>query len=228
MSKVRFETWLVRPVRECGLDFLNADEAERAARFARQEDRDTFVSARTALRCLLVDDAKVHPGALRLTANAWGRPALDPPSPDFNVSHTEGLVVIALAHGARIGVDVERVRAVPDRARIAADVFEPDVVRWLADVPGQQRDAVFLRLWTAGEAWVKATGIGLGGGGMPVPLAVSPDGSPVLRPEHRDGWTLVPLTLPTGYVGALALESKLPPGTRCTPRPLNLDARLGR
>jgi phosphopantetheinyl transferase len=76
------------------------------------------------------------------------------------------------------------VRAVPDRARIAADVFAPEVVRWLADVPAPERDALFLRLWTAGEAWLKATGTGLGSGGMPVPLAVSPDGSPALRPEH--------------------------------------------
>jgi hypothetical protein len=90
MSEVRFETWLVRPVRECGLDFLSADEAERAARFLRQEDRDSFVSTRTALRCLLADDAKVHPGALHFTANGWGRPVLNPPSPDFNVAYTEG------------------------------------------------------------------------------------------------------------------------------------------
>jgi 4'-phosphopantetheinyl transferase len=228
MSGVRFETWLVRPVRECGLDFLNVEEAERAARFARQEDRDSFVSARTALRCLLADDAKVHPGALRFTANAWGKPALDSPSPDFNVSHTEGLAVIALAHGARIGVDVERARGVPDLSRIAANVFEPQVVEWLAGVPTQERDAVFLRLWTAGEAWVKATGTGLGGTGMPVPLAVSSDGSPVLRPEHGHGWTLVPLTLPAGYVGALAVEAMLAPGTHCTPRPLDLGARFRR
>lgn len=232
MSQGRFNAWLIRPVRHCGLDFLSADEIERASRFAREEDRDNFASTRTALRCLLAEFGNVHPSELRFDVNPWGKPELrprDPASPEFNVSHADGLAVIALAHRARIGVDVERERAIPDLNRIAADVFDAAVVQRLARVTTQERDALFLRVWTAGEAWVKAAGTGLAGRAPPVPVAVSPEGLPVLRPDHGQGsWTLVPLTLPAGYVGALVVEATLAAGTCCEPSPIDLDALVAR
>ena len=69
----------------------------------------------------------------------------------FNVSHTAGLVVLALADAA-VGVDVERVR--PVGADMIAYVATPD------ERAGITVPADFFGVWTAKESLVKAIGTG--------------------------------------------------------------------
>ncbi|MEV4173301.1 4'-phosphopantetheinyl transferase superfamily protein, partial [Nonomuraea sp. NPDC049709] len=97
-----------------------------------------------------------------------GRPCLDRgegrPAPDFNLSHSDAWALVAVApEGARVGVDVERVRADLDHLALARHLYQPEeVARLLAAGPGADLTEYF-RLWTAKEAFVKATGAGLGG-----------------------------------------------------------------
>ena len=226
-----YDIWLIEPTRSPDLELLSPDERAWAFRFVREEDRNSFLSTRLALRCLLADAMKTDPRELRFTRNAWGKPRLDnaecPTSLNFNVSHTDGLAVIALARGARIGVDVERRRTVLDCAKIAAGVFHEGVVERLMRLPRAEQDAAFLRLWTAGEALVKAAGTGLGGYGKPVPLAWSPDGNPEVNLESSFGtegeWTLISLDLPAGFIGSTAVEGFCPSRSlRCVPKRIDL------
>lgn len=78
----------------------------------------------------------------------------------FNLSHTAGLVAVALCAHHPVGVDVERVRAHP--ARFAARWFSKEEQAALAAAPDP--DAALAALWSAKEAVGKERGTGLDGG----------------------------------------------------------------
>jgi hypothetical protein len=98
-----------------------------------------------------------------------GKPYLaghNPPHPmKFNLSHCGDVLIVALSRKSEVGVDVERVRAIPEWRRIADRVFDPATRELLFSeiaCGADERDA-FLRYWCRMEAIVKATGEGVFG-----------------------------------------------------------------
>ena len=130
---------------------------------------------------------------------------------DFSVSHAGRLCVVALTWSGAVGVDIERRRDVPDRRRIAAGMCGEGVMRQLADTPAEQENDVFLRLWTAAEALVKATGRGLAGTWGRIPVSLAADGAPRIATAE---WTLHELEPLPGCVGSLVVRA----GGRGAPR----------
>ncbi|MEO8551683.1 MAG: hypothetical protein ABI678_17020, partial [Kofleriaceae bacterium] len=69
-----------------------------------------FVAGRTLVRRLLGHWLAVDPCPIRFQDEPDAKPRLDPPNEvDFSVAHAGDLVVVALARGRRVGVDVEPV-----------------------------------------------------------------------------------------------------------------------
>lgn len=91
--------------------------------------------------------------------DANGRPCSDPPV-DVSLSHSGGWIAAAACETGRIGIDVETLRDVaPSLAQRCLSAAE---LAWLERAePGGPRDLRFCRLWTAKEAYLKATGVGL-------------------------------------------------------------------
>lgn len=197
------------------LGVLDREEQDRAARFVRAADRDAFITARAALRHLVGAALKTHPAAIRFVRNPFGKLLLCdsdcPPGFDFSVSHAGRLCVVALTWSGAVGVDIERRRDVPDRRRIAAGMCGEGVMRQLADTPAEQENDVFLRLWTAAEALVKATGRGLAGTWGRIPVSLAADGAPRIATAE---WTLHELEPLPGCVGSLVVRA----GGRGAPR----------
>lgn len=77
--------------------------------------------------------------------------------------HLDRVAVAVSASTDGLGIDLERPRAGLDSARIAARWFSADEQALLAQAETEQMSALFYRLWTLKEAWVKATGRGLAG-----------------------------------------------------------------
>ncbi|MDB5313770.1 MAG: hypothetical protein JWO38_7972, partial [Gemmataceae bacterium] len=86
---------------------LTPDERDRAGRYRVGPVRDQFVTARGWLRRLLGGYLGLPPHAVPITYAAYGKPVLPGAPLHFNVTHTNGLALIAVA-GRRVGVDVER------------------------------------------------------------------------------------------------------------------------
>jgi 4'-phosphopantetheinyl transferase len=173
------------------------DERERAARFHRREDGESFLFAHGTLRLVLADYLRCDPLALRFGAHANGKPFVEGADIEFNLSHSGSLALIAVAHSRRVGVDVEQVRSMPDLERVAGRVCTPGELATLAGLPHPQREQAFLAIWPRKEALAKATGEGIAG---------------VFR-DARDGptdpsgeWTLADLTDLPGYVACVAAE----------------------
>jgi 4'-phosphopantetheinyl transferase len=142
---------------------LDDTERARAARFAFDEDRQSYVAAHALLRLELSHRAGRSPQEWRFAATALGKPfLLDPPRDiRFSLSHTRGMVAVAVAEGVEIGVDVESVDRRAESMKLATRFFAPDEVARLAAVEGAARRDLFFAIWTLKEAVVKATGQGL-------------------------------------------------------------------
>lgn len=109
---------------------------------------------------------------------------------DFNVSHAGELVLVAVARGRRVGVDVEQVSHRRDVLAIADGALGPDAALELRRIAIEHRAARFTCWWVRIEALCKATGAGL-----TVPVAPPPPGFAV-----RD------IAVHAGYRAAVAFD----------------------
>ena len=197
------------------VDTLTEAERTRGARFARAADRISFTVTRAALRDILGRELGIEAAAARLVEPPAGKPRLcashGRPDIDFSVSHTEGMSVIALARRGLVGVDIERCRAVPEKLKIARELFGSDAARSIAALAEQGRDEAFLRLWTAGEAYLKAIGAGFANRREPIPLRIGCDDAQVaFCPDfaERHAWRIAFIDVPAGYVCCLATADR--------------------
>jgi 4'-phosphopantetheinyl transferase len=146
---------------------LSEAERERAVRFYLARDRDRFVGRRVYLRTLLAAYLGRRPAELRYVEGRHGKPALAPDQAEdltFNLSHSHGGVLVAVARGRELGVDLEAHASLTDpdeRDRVARRILDRDEqAEWEALAAAARPDA-FFRLWTRKEALLKALGIGL-------------------------------------------------------------------
>jgi 4'-phosphopantetheinyl transferase len=171
--------------------------------------RRRFVAARGLLRELLAPLLCVLPEELEIEAGAGGKPRVDG-GPFFNLAHCGELAVFALGP-AEVGVDVERVRPLRDRDRVAAEVFTPRERSALDTVAAERRDEAFAVGWTRKESYLKARGDGLGIPLQRLEVTVRPDEPARLlwvadEPREPARWSLTTFVPAPGYVGALAVE----------------------
>jgi phosphopantetheinyl transferase len=143
------------PVAERALPAADRREAERLA-FA--GDRHRFLAGRAAVRSVLAAYRLVPPATLSLARVGAGKPVLAG-GPPFSFSRSGAAGLLAVGVDQEIGVDLERLRDVPEAADLAARHLPPaERARWLAE----GGDAwAFLRAWTRLEASLKALGLGL-------------------------------------------------------------------
>jgi 4'-phosphopantetheinyl transferase len=155
----------VSPPTEHPEEWLSAEERARASRYRFEADRRRFVAARTALRAILARYLCVPPASVIFTTGSWGKPMLDGARHGttlrFNLSHSHELALVVVAHDRDVGVDVERVRMLPELDGIVARAFSADERMTLERLPPERRLHAFFKSWTAKEAYLKACGQGL-------------------------------------------------------------------
>jgi 4'-phosphopantetheinyl transferase len=196
---------------------LPDDERARGARFRFERDRDRFLRSRVALRRILARYLDRAPEALTFVRGRHGKPALADPGADgcleFNLSHSGGCALVAVARGWRLGVDVERIRADLATMEVARRFFARGEVDALEAAPPGERPTMFFRCWTRKEAYVKARGDGLS-----VPLErfevpLEPDALHALTsslddPAEVTCWGLRELVPAPGHLAALVVDRR--------------------
>jgi 4'-phosphopantetheinyl transferase len=103
----------------------------------------------------------VKPGEWRFGRSMYGKPHVADGllQIEFSISHTEHISLLAISR-RRLGIDVEA-RAVTGWREIAVDHFSRRERAMLNRAPAAAREEVFLRIWTAKEAYAKLLGVGL-------------------------------------------------------------------
>lgn len=139
---------------------LTPDEKVRAERYKVATARHQFVTGRGLLRQLLGTCLGVGPVEVPLAYTGAGKPVLADASRGihFNVTHTDGLALIALARQP-VGVDVERLRVMSDPEGLVGRFFSAAERDTYLGLPAELRTAGFFRGWTCKEAVIKASGL---------------------------------------------------------------------
>ncbi len=141
---------------------LPSMEQERTLRFHFAADRLRFAKCRHILRATLAPWLGCSPLEVTLRFGEHEKPHLDHETDlHFNLSHTRGGALIAFARGAEIGIDIENITRSSDLDGIARRVFTDRERSALDALKGDAKTSLFFRLWTAKEAFLKATGRGL-------------------------------------------------------------------
>lgn len=145
---------------------LSEEEQRRAARFLLERDRHRYLVTRALVRTVLSRFTDVAPQCLAFKENRYGKPALCSLDSDygmlsFNLSHCDGMIVLALTQGRQLGVDVENIALRPAPLNIAKRYFAQEEIIDLSVLPVDVQHARFFEWWTLKEAYVKARGMGL-------------------------------------------------------------------
>jgi len=192
---------------------LSEDERVRAARFVFDVHRRRFIACRAWLRARLAERLGRPATSLRFQYGPVGKPALaGGETLRFNVSHSDRYALLAMADGAEVGVDIERLRPLSDMNALAERVFSAAERAALAAVPADRRVDAFFAGWTRKEAYIKARGEGIGLLGA-IEVALTPGDAPRLirvagQPDELQRWSLEALSPVSGFAGAVCLEGR--------------------
>ena len=199
-------------------DILNSEERTRAARYVRPHDRDAFIVARGTLRRIMGGYLWLAPQALKFDYNEFGKPYLrnggaSPPL-HFNVSHSGAFALYAFSIDGRIGIDVEQMRSDVELESIAQRYFARAEALELCALPQEHQLAAFFHCWVRKEAYLKASGRGIGAGldRFEVPVALDEVPGKVRATEFAPGepeWWIHDIPLSRDYAAALVLEGIL-------------------
>ncbi len=147
------------------LELLDEEERTRCGRFLREKDRLAYAAAHALLRRALSQTLGLPPTSLLIARGPAGKPFLAMPADsgiDFSLSHTEGMVAVALSGAGNIGVDVESVdRGNLPREDFSAFGLSSEETAHLAALSEPDRSDAFFDWWTTREAVAKADGRGL-------------------------------------------------------------------
>ena len=124
-------------------------------------------------------------------------------------------MLIAAASGRDLGIDIERLRPMPDLLNIATRFFSAREVKAILAVSDDIRHEAFFACWTRKEAFLKATGVGLSYPLADFSVSVHPHAAAELwEIKGEEGsagrWFLEDVFPGEGFRGALASE-----GERC-------------
>lgn len=195
--------------------WLSSEERERATRFASPRHRQEFTAAHSALRLVLSRYCDQRPEELGFHKSASGKPFLPSHAADsepvrFNLTHSHGRALVAVARGREVGVDLEKIRPEVNVLNLARRFLSRQDLAFVESAEPSQRHERFLQVWVAREAVAKAEGTGLMFPLNRDHVDIQKDGKKgrLIRQGDRNvrevSVQFIPLE--TGWVGAVAAE----------------------
>jgi 4'-phosphopantetheinyl transferase len=210
----RYAVWFVRSVGELSTDYLSllsSQERDRIGRLLRPEDQRSYGTAHASLRLILGGILGLSPREVEFVSGTSGKPVLSQRAAraglDFSISHTREASAIAVSSIGPVGVDIEFCRPIHQPIQLASKLFGNDVALRLASNSLGNRDRQFIEVFTAAEAFLKATErVVLENGQFPVQFEV---GDVPLKFDRRirSSWQLIRLDLTDAYCGAMVVPS---------------------
>ena len=195
------------------LAILSGEESAQAAQFSFERDRMRFIQAHGIVRQILSNYLDADAATLVFARTHHGKPYLIPrandPHLEFSVSRSSNCCMLAVQLDHSIGIDIEKVRDLPQAIDIVQSYFTPVESKALSALRGAARRDAFFALWTHKEAMVKGLGISLAAHLGRIEFDLDPIGGLRLVAWDRDQsvaqkWSVVRLDPAPGYVAAIA------------------------
>jgi len=195
------------------LAILSREESAQAAQFSFERDRMRFIQAHGIVRQILSNYLDADAATLVFARTHHGKPYLIPrandPHLEFSVSRSSNCCMLAVQLDHSIGIDIEKVRDLPQAIDIVQSYFTPVESKALSALRGAARRDAFFALWTHKEAMVKGLGISLAAHLGRIEFDLDPIGGLRLVAWDRDQsvaqkWSVVRLDPAPGYVAAIA------------------------
>lgn len=204
---------------------ITDDEKARAECFRFDTHRQRYIVGRATLRAILSRYVGIPPNRLRFQYNSYGKPmlverkdrgVLPTGTLNFNLSHSNRLVLYAVTQGREIGVDIEYIRDNLDVLRIAKRYFSTQEFSEIASLPQTRQIKTFFDCWTRKEAFIKAKGEGFSLPTDQFNVSITPENTVAWLHTATDqhdtsSWSIQALTPASGYAAALAVQGPPPP-----------------
>jgi len=191
------------------LSCLTPEELSRANRRKLPRSHQEFILGRGTLRILLAAATGLQPQALPIIAGPNEKPELPNTGLFFNVTHSAGVVLIALRRNGLVGIDLEHINPTMHFSEIATSTFTPAENLHLTSITDHtQRRRAFYQLWTRKESVIKADGRGL-----TLPLSsfeISPSSSQpiaVTIAQPHKTFYITDLPIEDEFAAAIALDT---------------------
>ena len=198
-------------------NLLSEDERKRARRFRFDRHRARFIVCRGRLRQILSGYWNALPEAIQFCEGPGGKPAItgDGSGIRFNLSHSKGYALFAIASGREVGVDVEVFRPKPKADALVERFFSSGEKRAFRKLAPQEKAEAFFAGWTRKEAYVKAVGKGLRFPLDRFDVSLTPGDQNALlsvagASKEVRRWSLRDIDLGPDFRAALAVEMMIP------------------
>jgi 4'-phosphopantetheinyl transferase len=145
---------------------LTEEERAQQQRFYFEKDRHRYLVTRALVRTVLSKYAPVAAPDWVFSKNDHGRPEIANDDAvartiSFNITHTHGLIILAVTREQAIGVDTENISVRQPAIEIADRFFSAEEVAELRNAPTHGQQERFFHYWTLKESYIKARGMGL-------------------------------------------------------------------
>jgi|GEM_PF-6868346 len=153
---ITYQASLDELARQLPPSILTNEEQSRASRYLTEEQRSRFIASRTLLRLLLSYYSEQTPREIVFAFMPHGKPYLRDSNISFNISHSHGQWICALALDTPLGIDIEyRDKTRPIDA-LAKRYFKESEYHQIIEATAETQLSLFYDLWTLKEALAKA------------------------------------------------------------------------
>jgi len=194
---------------------LSDEEISRGQRFINPKHSRYFLLAHAILRNVLSRYIDQAPEKIIFKKTQYGKPFLADSDLQFNLSHSNERVLVAVSMHHRVGIDVEFMQTNHRFDDLVQRFFSVEEQQEYALYTSEEaKRLAFYRGWTRKEAYLKATGLGLS---FPLDqFAVSLEQSEkhaLLRVKDdtsvRTKWTVLSYDVDADYLASLAIEASI-------------------
>lgn len=184
---------------------LSADEQGKSRRFRHHREQQSYILRHGVLRLILGRYLKSNPKDILISEGIFGKPFVSDDNHgriEFNITHSEKLMLLAFTYKHRVGVDLEQVKVFPEVDYITDAFFSNEEKAIMCRVPIVKKLDTFFRLWTRKEAYTKALGLGIYQPEIPSLLSSSAE-------KIATKWTVESFIPARSFMAALAIEVPL-------------------
>ncbi|OFY84874.1 MAG: hypothetical protein A3F72_17990 [Bacteroidetes bacterium RIFCSPLOWO2_12_FULL_35_15] len=190
---------------------LSEKEQERISYFKFPSVQKSFIISQGALRLLLSDYLNIDAPKIQISKHSKGKPfTIDDTDLCFNISNSGGYVVYAFSRAGEVGIDIEKIRTLPDLDELIEKNFSAKEKTFISKNKAE-KEKRFFKFWTVKEAYLKAIGEG---------MRLSPDNleftfennnyelDAIKGVFEQEDWLFTDFSIATDYAGTIVYKDK--------------------